>query len=348
MGAGTRRVIREAALTIAAVLGVLCVALAIATPLLGMKLLVFKSGSMGPDIETGAVAVTRTVDDADLSIGDVVSVTSSDGTRITHRITGITPDGDQTLLELTGDANASADAERYAVTEADLVVAHVNKLGYVVDALASPYAVFLAGAAATGLVVLTFRRRSADPGDAAASEPDFEDDPTATEAAELEGPTVSRRRLGFVSSGIAVAILAVGATCGAADGSTLVPTMAAFSDAADVTASVAALEVPSPVGTIACANGPIFSGIVTLSWQSTVEPPVGYHYQAVVYQTDPSNPVATYTTTTPSVEVRRADLAEADYRVQISGALENSSWQSSGTISAEVHAGWLGYEINCK
>ena len=128
-----------------------------------MRLLVFESGSMSPTVETGGLALTRTVPAGELAVGDIVSVTPSSGERVTHRIVGIDATGGQTLLSLQGDANQAADPEPYPVTEADRVLFHVNHLGFVVDALASPYAVFLAGAFVAGLLALAFRRRQAAP-----------------------------------------------------------------------------------------------------------------------------------------------------------------------------------------
>lgn len=359
MSAPTRRLAREAALTLGAALGLLCVVTALAAPLFGIQLLVFKSGSMGPDMDTGALAISRTVDAADLAIGDVVSVTTSSGTRVTHRISGIVADGDQFLLELKGDANANPDTETYPVTEADRVVAHVNGLGYVVDALASPYAVFIAGAGAAGLLVLTFRRRNSG------ATPDEEptpieeltpiEEPTPieeTSAAEAVDPAPAaggRARRIAVTATLALAVLTAGtATWTTVGGGTLVPTLASFSDTADVTAPMTALEVPAPSGDVECTNGGIFSGVVHLGWPAVADPPTGYKYRVDVYTTDPADPVATQTTTDLTAEIGRGELPDSGtFTVRVSGELDGSTWRSSDGATRTISAGGLGWEINC-
>ena len=136
-----RTVIREVSLTIGAGLGLVCLLLAVVAPQFGIRLLVFESGSMAPTVETGGIALTRTVAADELAIGDIVSVTPVADQRVTHRIVGIEGSGGQRLLTLQGDANPVPDPDPYPVVEADRVLVHVNHLGFAVDALASPYAV---------------------------------------------------------------------------------------------------------------------------------------------------------------------------------------------------------------
>lgn len=341
-----RRLAREAALTVGAALGVLCVLTAVAMPLLGMKLLVFQSGSMGPDMDTGAIGITRTVDAADLAVGDVVSVTTSEGTRVTHRVTGIVPDGDQVLLELQGDANANPDREQYPVMQVDRVVAHVNKVGYIVDALASPYAVFLAGAAAAGLIVLTFRRKDGTTGP---SEPTEPAEPTeSTAPVESIGATGGSRHAVLAGAGVAVAVAGV-AGVAAVGGGAWVPTLAAFSDTAQVQAATSSMTLPAPSGAVGCTNGGAFSGTVHVAWPAVANPPAGFRYRVDVYKTDPASPVATFTTTETRHDVRRADGLDSlsSYHVRVSGAIDGSTWASSGHIERTIGTGLMGYDINC-
>ena len=69
-----RRLAREVLLDAAAVVGAVCILIALAHAVLGSSLLVFRSGSMAPAISTGslAVAVERPV--SGVSPGDVVRV----------------------------------------------------------------------------------------------------------------------------------------------------------------------------------------------------------------------------------------------------------------------------------
>ena len=148
---------RELALNLGAIAGLICVLAAAASFLFGIKPLVFRSGSMSPDIPTGALALAKTTPAADLGVGDVVSVENQQGTRITHRVHEIvSSDGATSVLILKGDANKDADISPYTVTEADRVFFSVPGLGYAVSWLSSPAAIFLGGALVGGVMVLAF------------------------------------------------------------------------------------------------------------------------------------------------------------------------------------------------
>ncbi|WP_241665686.1 signal peptidase I [Prescottella subtropica] len=151
---GAHRV-RETALTVGAIAGLICIAATVAGLLFHIKPLIFQSGSMAPEITTGSLAFSRTVPVGNLSIGDVVSVENAYGTRITHRVYGIQPAGDGTAtVVLKGDANNAPDVEPYAITEADRVFWSVPGLGYVAAWLSSSTAVFLGGVFAGVLLML--------------------------------------------------------------------------------------------------------------------------------------------------------------------------------------------------
>lgn len=157
---------RELALNVGAVAGLICIVIAIASMAFGIKPLVFRSGSMSPDIPTGSLAIADTVSAADIRIGDVVSVTNDAGTRITHRVVAAEPLGnDQVSLTLKGDANRVSDPTPYVVGEADRVITSVPFLGYAAAWLSSKTAIFLGGILAGALLMLAFgpMRR---PGDA--------------------------------------------------------------------------------------------------------------------------------------------------------------------------------------
>ncbi|BCN82388.1 signal peptidase I [Prescottella equi] len=163
------------ALNVGAVLGVICVLATAVSLIFGIKPLIFRSGSMSPEIPTGALALSKEAAAVDLQAGDVVSVNNEQGTRITHRIHEIvSQEGDSTVLILKGDANAEPDPSPYAVTDVDRVFFSVPGLGYLVAWLSSPVAIFLGGVLAGGLLMLAFgpsgRRESvADESDSACS-----------------------------------------------------------------------------------------------------------------------------------------------------------------------------------
>lgn len=148
---------RELALNVGAVLGLICIVVAFASMLFGITPLVFRSGSMSPEISTGSLALARTIDAADIRVGDVVSVNNDIGTRISHRVIAIEPAGDGAVsLTLKGDANPGPDGLPYVVTEADRIVGSVPMLGYVAAWLSSKTAIFLGGIVAGALLMLAF------------------------------------------------------------------------------------------------------------------------------------------------------------------------------------------------
>ena len=150
---------REWALNIGAVGGVICIVAAALSMFLGIRPLVFQSGSMSPTINTGALALARTVPAQQLEVGDVVSVTNPSGVRITHRVAALEPGGDgEVSMTMRGDANAADDPMPYLISEADRVLFHVNGLGYAVAWLSNPVAIFLGGMLAGGLGVIAFGR----------------------------------------------------------------------------------------------------------------------------------------------------------------------------------------------
>ncbi|MFZ2177727.1 MAG: signal peptidase I, partial [Rhodococcus sp. (in: high G+C Gram-positive bacteria)] len=160
------RIVREIALTVGAVAGLLCIVATVAAVLLGATPLIFRSGSMEPTIPTGALALTRSTPAAEVNAGDIISVENQHGVRVTHRVVSVdTVAGDAAALTLQGDANPEPDAQSYVVTSAERVVFHVNGLGYALSWLNSPAALVLGGLAVAGLVWIIIwpygRRRSA-------------------------------------------------------------------------------------------------------------------------------------------------------------------------------------------
>ena len=73
----------------------------------GGKALVVRSGSMTPTIETGDVAMTRTVRAEDVEVGDIITFNdpSRDRMLVTHRAIKIQPKGSRLAFVTKGDAN---------------------------------------------------------------------------------------------------------------------------------------------------------------------------------------------------------------------------------------------------
>ncbi len=156
------RLAGETALTLGALLGVVCLLSTIAAVAFDVRPVIFRSGSMSPAIETGALAFSRTVPASDLSTGDVVTVTNSKGVTVTHRIESLTRTGGEATLELRGDANEISDSESYVVSEAPRIVFDVPRLGYVVAAISGPWGVFAAGLVVGLVLTAAFSRRRSD------------------------------------------------------------------------------------------------------------------------------------------------------------------------------------------
>jgi signal peptidase I len=161
----TGRRLERVVLALGAVLGSLCLLMALAAMAFDLRPLVFRSGSMAPTIGTGDLAVAQEVPASDLAVGDVVSVKTASGSRVTHRIVTVTQRGDRATLALKGDANTATDLEPYDVASADRVMFSVPKGGYVLAWLAGPLGLFLLGGYAVWLLMRVVRPRPA-PGEA--------------------------------------------------------------------------------------------------------------------------------------------------------------------------------------
>lgn len=149
--------VRDTTLTVGAIIGVLClVALGLCLAL-GARPMVVTSGSMSPAIPTGSLVLAQTVDAEGVEVGDVVTVTSSEGRRVMHRVIDARPAGDATSLTLQGDANATPDAEPYLVDEVALVRFHVPLVGHPVTWLSTPTGLMLLGVGAAALLYVAFR-----------------------------------------------------------------------------------------------------------------------------------------------------------------------------------------------
>ncbi|MCZ4524955.1 signal peptidase I [Rhodococcus erythropolis] len=161
------RRIQEILLTVGALAGLASIALFVAGFAFGITPLIFKSGSMSPTIDTGALAFARTVPASEVQVGDIVSVYDNQGVRITHRVDTIEQQGNNlAVAQLRGDANPVADPDPYVITEADRVFFSVDRLGYAAVWLSGPSGIVLGAIAVGGLLYIAFRpRKRADEGE---------------------------------------------------------------------------------------------------------------------------------------------------------------------------------------
>lgn len=147
---------RAAVLTMAAAVGAICLLWSLGLALTGVRPLVFLSGSMAPAIETGDVGFATTRPADQINVGDIVSVVSDSGVRVTHRVVSAETSEGQTVLRLQGDANDSPDAATYTLTEADVVVGHVPALGRVLLYAASGWGLASGAALLAAAIVVYF------------------------------------------------------------------------------------------------------------------------------------------------------------------------------------------------
>ena len=229
--------IGNAILTLTAILGTLCIVATLAAVVLDVRPLVFRSGSMSPAIDTGALALSRTVDVDDLAVGDVVSVMDSGGMRITHRLESMTLRGDMATLVLKGDANRQPDADPYVVSSADRVFLEIPHAGYVVAWMAGPVGVFLGGLLVGGVLLSSLR-------------------------SSRRGGSGGARRAAVV-----LVVLAIGG--GASTRVAPQSTLASFTDPATMTSgTLASYKVPTTV--LSCSTTGL-SLVVTLSWSAVAK-----------------------------------------------------------------------------
>lgn len=166
MRAGSARLAaaaRQVALTVGAIAGVLCLVVTVAGFAFGVRPLVFLSGSMSPTIDTGALAIARSQPAADLRVGDIVSVPTPAGQRVTHRIVDLQHLEGVATMRLKGDANEAVDPAPYQVAAADVVLFSVPEVGYLLSWLTSPVGLFALGLYAAMLLSVLVRGTRSSP-----------------------------------------------------------------------------------------------------------------------------------------------------------------------------------------
>lgn len=263
------RLLREIALTVGAVAGLICVLFALAAVFFGITPLIFRSGSMAPAIDTGALALSKTTPVADIEVGDIVKVTNASGTGITHRVVEIGAVGtDSAQLFLQGDANAEPDAESYVVSEADRVFFSVGKLGYAVTWLSGPVAVFIGGIAVGALLMTAFGfRRPTVESPAQPDDDRLQEPPSGRHSAQGRGTST----LGVVLALAAISAVGISA-------SNTPTTLAAGQDTATALSGTITTAPPLlPPASLSCANSGLTRAV--LSWPTAG---AGYTYRYVM------------------------------------------------------------------
>ena len=316
---------RETALTVGAVLGLLCILATVLAVVLDVRPVVFRSGSMAPAIDTGALALSRTVDAGDLAVGDVVTVRDESGTRVTHRIRSLTRTGDQATLVLKGDANSVADASPYVVESVDRVVLDVPLLGYVVSALSGRAGTFGGGLLVGLLLTTVLRRRHDDDATEPATEPAGPVQVGPPVAAPVRAPLVpaGRRRVLTVLAVVGLAVLLAGTRS----------TSAAWTDDATVVSGSFSMRanpvVPVPP-TAPLVTSCVRSGnAITLTWVRSLN--------ATSYQVTYTNPGGRETVPGPGGATITYQTVNANFN-NSTGTIRVVAVNANGTTSSNSFA----------
>ncbi len=247
-GSAPARRAGEVALTLAAVVGAACLVAFVAGLAIGVRPLVFRSGSMSPGIPTGSLGFVRTIPSDEVRVGDVVSVPYGD-TRVTHRVLAVQRGSGPVTLRLKGDANEVADPQPYPALGAQRLWFSVPVLGGVIAWLSKPPGAYLLALYAALMITLLLRRPGKDVGDRGA--PPDAGAGASEEPGTRSGSAAARA---FAASALALVGIAVSAA----------PGRAAWSDGATVSGTqLSAATVPAPA-TFEC--GALGIASVTFTW----------------------------------------------------------------------------------
>jgi signal peptidase I len=295
--------------------------MALAAMAFDLRPLVFRSGSMAPTIETGDLAVAQEVTASELAVGDVVSVRTASGSRVTHRIMTVTQRDGRAVLALKGDANSATDAVPYDVGTADRVLFSVPNGGFVIAWLAGPAGLFLLGGYAVWLVM-----RVARPS------------PRPAEAGRASAPALA-----------AVAILGVVIGVGAQANAPW--TLAAWTDAVGVSGTkLTAYTVVKPAITGCTVTGPALGQkTATIVW-TEVSTPHALDYVASIVETGQTMTVTDNGSTrqTQFSAGLLGTVLNQTYNVRITARLPapNGTWVSVNS-NQPVTVGTLGLSLSC-
>lgn len=247
--------IREIALWVGAVLGVLCLLLGALAWLFDIRPLVFRSGSMSPAIEAGAVGFAREVPATEVAEGDVVSVVDQRGVRVTHRVVSVDTSGERVALRLKGDANSKVDQETYRVDDVYRVFGDVPYAGYVVNAASTPWGLLVCGGFVTLLLVSAFGGSFGGRG--SGGDRDGGADGTS-------GTGEGKRRAGDGKRALTRSLASVAAAGVVAIGMAPMGTMASWADNSRVSSGALRPLSVTPPGNVTCESG-VFEWL-TINW----------------------------------------------------------------------------------
>lgn len=136
--APARRVAKAAVLALLATMAISLAAFLV-PPLFGHKTLLVRGDSMGRGYPIGSLTVARTVSADDVGVGDVIFIEKKGRAPVLHRVTAVHDSGGGIAVETKGDANKTADADRYRLPdEVPVATYHLPYLGYLVAWVGTP------------------------------------------------------------------------------------------------------------------------------------------------------------------------------------------------------------------
>ncbi|HWM16438.1 MAG TPA: signal peptidase I [Microbacterium sp.] len=139
--AAAARLARDGVFGVAALAGVVALVWLGFSLATGATIIVFKTGSMSPQMPVGAAAIAVPVAASELEIGDVVTVQRDDASLpVTHRVVELRLADRARAREvvLQGDANATPDLFPYVLERAPRVIAWAPGVGTTLEAAKSP------------------------------------------------------------------------------------------------------------------------------------------------------------------------------------------------------------------
>ncbi|MFM6973962.1 MAG: S26 family signal peptidase [Agromyces sp.] len=141
-------------------IGIIGIVVWIAGQLLGVSVVLFSTGSMGPAIPAGAATVSVLTPASELHVGDVVTVPRGAGELpVSHRIVSIDSVDNQPAaraLTLKGDANLAEDVHQSVVTQVPKVLFVVPGGAYALSFISDPRIMIAIGIILVFLVVRAF------------------------------------------------------------------------------------------------------------------------------------------------------------------------------------------------
>ena len=347
---------RELVLWVGAVTGVVCLTAAALAVFAGVTPLVFRSGSMSPEIPTGALALAQTVPASEVSVGDVVSVPRADGVRVTHRVVGTeVAAGESRSLVLKGDANRVVDPEPVVVAEADRVFWSAPRVGEWVDQALKPGWVFVVGTLFGMLAMIGFRRPRPEELAATAHGPmaDGEDEAREAEAEEagVGSPDGPRHVAGRHRTSGAAAVSGVVVLAAVLAATPPESTLAAFVDTAQSTADVSTGTV-APAASLACRNNALLTS-PTLTWTPAPDSTLPRTGWQVTMNGLPIGPVMAKDTTSVTLDTTLLTLGgDNTYRVVSvwtdGSAAPPTTWRSVESPGWVVNRALLNLAASCK